>query len=78
MTLIIRREKKLNAFFPLVDVTLALRSNMRVFTKKMQEYVPLRNMQVSIAALRKFMKTYYGEEWCNEKIIWLNSKKKKN
>ena len=46
-------------------MTLALRSNMGVFTKKMQEYVPLQNMQVSIAALQKFMKTYYGEEWFN-------------
>ena len=55
-------------------MTLALRSNMEVFTKKMQEYVPLRNMQVSIAALQKFPKNYYGEEWCNEKILWLNSK----
>ena len=78
MTLIICREKKLKAFFSLVDVTLVLRSNMGVFTKKMQGYVPLRNMQVSIAALQKFMKTYYDEEWCNEKIIWLNSKIKLN
>ena len=59
-------------------MTLALRPNMAVFTKKMQEYVPLRNMQVSIAALQKLMKTYYGEEWRNEKIIWLNSKIKYN
>ena len=51
---------------------------MGVFTKKMQGYVPLRNMQVSIAALQKFMKTYYDEKWCNEKIIWLNSKIKLN
>ena len=68
----------MNAFFSLVDVTLALRSNMGVFTKKIQEYVPLRNMQVSIAALQKFVKTYHGEEWCNDKIIWLNSKIKLN
>ena len=59
-------------------MTLALRSNMGVFTKKMQEYVPIRNMPVSIAALQKFMKTYYGEEWRNEKVIWLNSKIKLN
>ena len=59
-------------------MTLALRPNMAVFTKKMQEYVPLRNMQVSIAALQKLLKTYYGEEWRNEKIIWLNSKIKYN
>ena len=78
MTLIIRRKKKFNAFFSPVDVTLELRSNVGVFTKKMQEYVPLRNMQVSIAALQKFMKTYYGKERCNEKIIWLNGKIKLN
>ena len=35
-------------------------------------------MQVSIAALQKFMKTNYGEEWCNEKIVWLNGKIKLN
>ena len=35
-------------------------------------------MQISIAALQKFMKTYYGEEWCNEKIFWLNGKIKLN
>ena len=40
--------------------------------------MPLQNMQVSIAALRKFLKTYYGEEWSNEKTIWLNSKIKLN
>ena len=57
MTLIIRHGKKLNAFFPLVNVTLELRSNIGVFTKKMQENVPLQNMQVSIAAYQKFMKT---------------------
>ena len=51
---------------------------MGVFTKKMQQYVPFRNMQISIAALQKFMETYYGEEWCNEKIIWLNGKIKLN
>ena len=73
----IRRGNKLNAFFFLVDVSLALRSNMGVFTKKMQEYVPLRNMQISIAALQKFMKNY-GEEWCNKKIIWLNGNIKLN
>ena len=59
--------KEIEHIFSLVDVTLALRPNMGVFTKKMQKYVPLRNMQVSIAASQKFMKTYYGEEWCNEK-----------
>ena len=49
-----------------------------VFTQKMQEYVPLRNMQRSIAALQKFLKTKYGEECCNDKITWLSSKIKLN
>ena len=30
-------------------------------------------MQVSIAALKKFMEIYYGEEWCYDRIIGLNS-----
>ena len=45
----------------------------------MKEYVvPLRNMQVFIAALQKFIKIYPGEEWCNDKIIWLNNEIKLN
>ena len=43
----------------------------------MQEYVPLENMHAGFyctVALQKFMKTYYGEECCNDKILWLNNK----
>ena len=31
-------------------------------------------MQVFIATLQKFMKSYEGEKWCNDKIVWLNSR----
>ena len=44
----------------------------------MQEYVPLRNMHVFIAAQQKIMKTYYSKEWCNDKMLWLKSEIKLN
>ena len=78
MTLIIRRRKKLYLIFFPGGFDLGSMFLRGVFTQKMQEYVPLRNMQGSIAASQKFLKTKYDEECCNDKITWLSSKIKLN
>ena len=59
-------------------MVLALRFDIKLFTKTMKEHVPLRNMQVYIPSLQKFRKIYCGEKRCNDKMMWFSNKIKFN